>query len=301
MPANEPTPTTAPATEQQQQPQQRGGYQSGFGGAAGGMGGGPRGPRPNPRRQEGREEWTPVTNLGRLVKSGSISTLDDIFLYSFAIKEAQIVDYFYARSGPGAVEDKSGKPVLHDEVMGIKPVQKQSASGQRTRFKAFVIVGDNNGHIGYGTKCAKEVATAIRGAIICAKLAIVPVRRGYWGSNIGAPHTVPLKVSGKCASVLGRLIPAPRGTGIVGSPIAKKVLHFAGVADCFTCSSGHTRTSGNFVCAYYRALSKTYGVLTPNLWAISGNTAKSPLDVYAKALDKANKTVAVAAEEPAEE
>jgi len=75
------------------------------------------------------------------------------------------------------------------------PVQKQTQAGQRTRFKAFVIVGDNNGHIGLGVKCAKEVATAIRGAIIHAKLAVVPVRRGYWGNLIGDPHTVPCKVS----------------------------------------------------------------------------------------------------------
>ena len=41
----------------------------------------------------------------------------------------------------------------------------------------------------------QEVATAIRGAIILAKLSVVPIRRGYWGNKIGAPHTVPSKVS----------------------------------------------------------------------------------------------------------
>lgn len=75
------------------------------------------------------------------------------------------------------------------------PVQKQTRAGQRTRFKAIVVVGDGNGHIGLGVKCSKEVATAIRGAIILAKLSVIPVRRGYWGNKIGAPHTVPCKVS----------------------------------------------------------------------------------------------------------
>lgn len=74
------------------------------------------------------------------------------------------------------------------------PVQKQTRAGQRTRFKAFVAIGDSNGHIGLGVKCSKEVATAIRGAIILAKLSVVPVRRGYWGNKIGKPHTVPCKV-----------------------------------------------------------------------------------------------------------
>ncbi|EDS39351.1 40S ribosomal protein S2 [Culex quinquefasciatus] len=45
---------------------------------------------------------------------------------------------------------------------------------------------------------------AIRGAIILAKLSVVPVRRGYWGNKIGKPHTVPCKVFGKCGSVLVR-------------------------------------------------------------------------------------------------
>ncbi|MEJ1281454.1 hypothetical protein NN561_012404 [Cricetulus griseus] len=53
----------------------------------------------------------------------------------------------------------------------------------------------------------QEVATAIRGAIILAKLSLVPVRRGYWGNKIGKPHTVPCKVTGLCGSVLVRLIP----------------------------------------------------------------------------------------------
>merc|ERR550519_1722740 len=78
------------------------------------------------------------------------------------------------------------------------PVQKQTRAGQRTRFKAFVAIGDYNGHVGLGVKCSKEVATAIRGAIIMAKLSIVPVRRGFWGNKIGKPHTVPCKVTGKC-------------------------------------------------------------------------------------------------------
>lgn len=62
--------------------------------------------------------------------------------------------------------------------MKIMPVQKQTRAGQRTRFKAFVAIGDFDGHLGLGVKCAKEVATAIRGAIILAKLAVIPVRRG---------------------------------------------------------------------------------------------------------------------------
>ena len=91
------------------------------------------------------------------------------------------------------------------------------------------------------------MATAIRGAIILAKMSIVPVRRGYWGNKIGKVHTVPTKVTGKCGSVTIRLIPAPKGSGIVAARTPKKVLQMAGIDDCFTCSRGSCKTLGNFV------------------------------------------------------
>ncbi|KAL4825919.1 hypothetical protein H8958_014252 [Nasalis larvatus] len=126
--------------------------------------------------------------------------------------------------------------------------------------------GGYNGHVGLGVKCSKEVATAIHKAIILAKLSIVPVHRGYWGNKIGKPHTVPCKVTGRCDSVLVRLIPAPRGTGIVLAPMPKKLLMMAGIDDCYISAWGCTVTLGNFAKATFDAISKTYSYLTPDLW-----------------------------------
>jgi len=200
--------------------------------------------------------WVPVTKLGRLVKEKQVSKIEEIYLFSLPIKEYQIVDHLL----PPAI--------LKDEVMKIMPVQKQTRAGQRTRFKAFVVVGDNNGHVGLGVKCSKEVATAIRGAIILAKLSLIPVRRGYWGNKIGAVHTVPTKVTGKCGSVRVRLVPAPRGTGIVAARVPKRILQFAGIEDVYTSSQGSTKTLGNFVKATFNAISKTYAYLSPDLWPV---------------------------------
>lgn len=44
-----------------------------------------------------------------------------------------------------------------------------------------------------------------------------------------------------------RLIPAPRGAGIVAARVPKKVLQMAGIDDCYTASRGSTKTLGNFV------------------------------------------------------
>ncbi|MEJ1279648.1 hypothetical protein NN561_010582 [Cricetulus griseus] len=181
---------------------------------------------------------------------------------------------------------------LKDEVLKIMPVQKQTWAGQRIRFKAFVAIGDYNGHVGLGVKCSKEVATAIRGAIILAKLSIVPVRRGYWGNKIGKPHTVPCKVTGRCGSVLVRLIPAPRGTGIVSAPVPKKLLMMAGIDDCYTSARGCTATLGNFAKATFDATSKTYSYLTPDLWKETVFT-KSPYQEFIDHLVKAHTRVSV--------
>jgi len=225
----------------------------GFGRGRGKRGDGDRGRGRGRGKGDDKNEWVPVTKLGRLVKDGKIKSIEQIFLFSIPIKEYQIVDFLLG-------------PALKDEVMKIGPVQKQTTAGQRTRFKCYVAVGDGNGHVGIGCKTGKEVATSIRGAIIRAKMNTIPVRRGYWGLNSGLPHTVPCKVSGKCGSCRVRLIPAPRGSGIVASLIPKKLLTMAGIDDVYSSSSGHTRTRGNLAMAVYHALAKTYGFLSPDLW-----------------------------------
>ena len=133
------------------------------------------------------KEWVPCTKLGRLVAAGKIASLEDIYLHSLPIREYQIIDHFFPAPAGNA-------GALKDEVVKIHPVQKMTSAGQRNRFVCYALVGDGAGHIGLGAKVGKEVATAIRGAVIVAKINLIPVRRGYWGGKLGLPHTVPMKV-----------------------------------------------------------------------------------------------------------
>lgn len=103
-------------------------------------------------------------------------------------------------------------------------------------------------------------------AIVLAKLSVIPIVKGYWGSKIGEPHTVPCKVHAKCGSVHMRLIPAPKGTGIVAAPVPKKILTFAGYQDVYTSASGCTATLGNFAKATFEAIAETSRYNTPSLW-----------------------------------
>eukprot|EP00069_Balaena_mysticetus_P017021 bmy_22684T0 len=144
-----------------------------------------------------------------------IKSLEEIYLFSLPIKGSEIIDIFLGAS-------------LKDEILKIMSVQKQTRAGQRTRFKAFVTIRDYNGHVGLGVKCSKEVAIAICGAIILAKLSIVPVRQVYWGNKIGKPHTVPCKL-----------------------------LTMAGIDNCYTSARGCTDTLGNFAKTTFGAISKT--------------------------------------------
>ncbi|KAL0620447.1 40S ribosomal protein S2 [Plecturocebus cupreus] len=97
--------------------------------------------------------------------------------------------------------------------------------------------------------------------------------RDYWGNKIGKPHIIPCKVTGCCSSVLVRLIPAPRSTGIISAMVPKKLLLMASIDDCCTA------TLGNFAKATFDAISKTCSCLTSDLWRKTVFT-KSPYQEF---------------------
>ncbi|XP_039211519.1 40S ribosomal protein S2 isoform X2 [Crotalus tigris] len=226
-------------------------------------------------------------------KDASLAEEQNHFFACFEVKpsEAAVPQPLVRHSPPLTMEEHEWMPVtkLGRLVKDMKIKSLEEIYLFSLPIKAFVAIGDYNGHVGLGVKCSKEVATAIRGAIILAKLSIVPVRRGYWGNKIGKPHTVPCKVTGRCGSVLVRLIPAPRGTGIVSAPVPKKLLMMAGIDDCYTSARGCTATLGNFAKATFDAISKTYSYLTPDLWKETVFT-KSPYQEFTDHLAKTHTT-----------
>eukprot|EP00866_Antonospora_locustae_P001776 jgi/Antlo1/1776/2356 len=228
-----------------------------------------------PRQQD--KEWVPTTDLGILVKMGKIN-MEDIFQYSLKIKESGIVDHLL-------------KGQLKEEVIKIKSVQKQTRAGQRTRMKVVVVVGNGAGYVGIGTKTSKEAATAIKGAIERAKCAIRPVRLGFWGNNYGKEHTVPCKATGKSGSVIMRVIPAPKGSGIRAGSVPKKIFQLAGVKDVFTLSKGQTSTTENFAKATVSALDKSSCFFVPEFWR-EKEPELNPLSRYSRLIKEYREKIA---------
>lgn len=208
------------------------------------------------RAQTQRAElgWVPKTKVGRMVQTGQIVSLEDIFTQGLKIKEPEIVDVLL--------------PGLRQEVLGIGFVQKQTDAGEKSRFKAIVAVGNGTGYLGIGGGKARQVRSAIDKATLDSKLNVVPLRRGCgsWECGCGRPHSVPFTVRGKCGSVRIEIIPGPRGLGLVGGETPKTVLTLAGVKDCWTRSFGSTGTLGSMAYAIYEALRSTYRVVTVKDW-----------------------------------
>jgi small subunit ribosomal protein S5 len=72
-----------------------------------------------------KQEWHPVTGLGKLVASGEIKSIDQVLESGRPIKEPEIVDAFL--------------PDLEDEVLDIAMMQRMTDSGRRVQFRAVIL------------------------------------------------------------------------------------------------------------------------------------------------------------------
>jgi len=134
---------------------------------------------------------------------------------------------------------------LKDRLVAINRVTKVTKGGRTFSFSAIVVVGDENGTVGYGLGKANEVTTAIAKGVEAAKknLIKVPVLKGT------LPHEQEAKYSG--ARVFMR--PASSGTGLVAGGAMRAVLESAGVKDVLAKSKGSSNPH-NLVKATFAAL-----------------------------------------------
>ncbi len=206
-----------------------------------------------------KDSWNPKTDLGKKVKNGEITDIDSVLDKGIKILESEIVDVLIPNieSELLLIGQSKGK-FGGGQRRVFKQTQKKTREGNKPNFSTCAVVGNRDGYVGIGFGKSKETVPAREKAFRNAKLNIIKIRRGCgsWQCGCKEPHTIPFSVDGKCGSVIIKLIPAPKGTGLKVEKECQKILSLAGVKDVWSRTSGKTTSKNNLIYACEKALRK---------------------------------------------
>lgn len=134
---------------------------------------------------------------------------------------------------------------FEEKVLYINRCSKVVKGGRKFSFSALILVGDGQGHVGYGFAKANEVADAIRKGSEAARKNVFTVEL----EKTTIPHEAFVEWDG--AKIL--LKPAPEGAGVIAGSKVRSILEFAGVKDVIAKNLGSSNPL-NQVKAVFKAL-----------------------------------------------
>jgi len=115
---------------------------------------------------------------------------------------------------------------LKDQVISINRVTKVVKGGKNLSFAALVVVGDESGHVGFGTGKAREVPLAIKKGVEAAKKNLIRVPL--------INNTLPHHLIGKYGAGRVMMKPASEGTGVIAGGVVRAIMQAVGVRDVRT-------------------------------------------------------------------
>ena len=161
-------------------------------------------------------------------------------------------------------EEKDG---LNKKLICVNRITKVVKGGKNSRFAALVVVGDENGRIGYGMGKSVEVPEAIEKASAQAKKNMVSV------ALVGT--TIPHSVIGKFGRGSVIMLPAEEGTGVIAGGPVRAVMEACGIKNIRTKSHG-TSNPINMVKAVVEGLKELR--TAEQVAALRGKTVEEILD-----------------------
>ena len=126
-----------------------------------------------------------------------------------------------------------------DFVVKIRRSACVVKGGRRFSFNALVVVGDENGRVGYGYGKAKEVPPAVEKALKDGEANVKRQKRVHLRGAKGS-FTIPHRVVGRYGGSRVILVPAGPGTGVKAGPGVREVLAACGIRNILTKTHGST-------------------------------------------------------------
>ncbi len=123
--------------------------------------------------------------------------------------------------GRGGQREEREAPEFDQTIVELARVTRVTKGGKRMRFRATVIIGDRKLRVGFGVAKAGDVQAAVNKAVRQAKKKLLRIPL--------VKETIPYEVDAKFGAAVVKLMPAPKGSGVIAGGSLRTVLEFAGI------------------------------------------------------------------------